>query len=318
MRSGTDSWKPNLAPLPTFFFDFFWALRCFLVPCHVASDPTKFTPSSFVLHLVLPRLYEQIKQENILVVPTAEGGCLKLADFGSSSPVRPPRADEYGSEIGVSLNPPMGTVCFSPPERFAFDDHLTQTSAAEVDVARAAASVGFGLPADRWGLGCTLWELATGDCLPLGTGPEVIGQIAYNWIRADPSRAKATATLLTESVPGGIRVASPDNDIAGDGCGGSGSDDNGGSGSISQSERPWNSTLEQLNATFCAGLEARKSTPSLRDGTDPSSSEESEAIPILSNVLQQLFSVCPGDRPTPATILDLLPDTAPTALGYLV
>ena len=59
---------------------------------------------------------------------------------------------------------PLGTVCFSPPECF--------------DPIRSGSAWIYGESADMWSLGCMLWESVTGDCLPLGDGPDVIGRVA--------------------------------------------------------------------------------------------------------------------------------------------
>eukprot|EP00040_Diaphanoeca_grandis_P004812 m.30241 g.30241 ORF g.30241 m.30241 type:complete len:325 (-) comp16240_c0_seq1:38-1012(-) len=102
-------------------------------------------------------IHGDVKMENVLVKQQAhtKRDLLKLADFGAVSRTTP------SGHCGSS---PKGTICFSAPERFLVDE-------------KGPPPFDY-MHTDVWSLACTVWEAATGDCLPLGDGPQVIGKIA--------------------------------------------------------------------------------------------------------------------------------------------
>ncbi|KAG0543066.1 hypothetical protein BDA96_02G157700 [Sorghum bicolor] len=81
-------------------------------------------------------LHRDVKPENVLVGP---GGALKICDFGSATPVRPP----YDPEDRV------GTLWYLAPEMLK-------------------GSRCYGPPVDMWALGCVMLELLTGEPMFLG------------------------------------------------------------------------------------------------------------------------------------------------------
>lgn len=64
------------------------------------------------------------------------------------------------------------------PKRAKFAAGLTLVRRV-VTFARVPLQVG--LAGDVWALGCVLWEAGTGDSLPLGDGPSVVGRVALTW-----------------------------------------------------------------------------------------------------------------------------------------
>ena len=132
-----------------------------------------------------------IKQENVLVVLTHSArDVLKIGDFGaaqqfqSESPPGAPggRAQEPGRCSVADL--PHGTLCYSPPERFATTD-LT------ADVPTQDARYECGPRYDSWGVGCLLWEMATGQNVPMGSGPDILGRVG--WVRNTPPATRLPA-----------------------------------------------------------------------------------------------------------------------------
>jgi serine/threonine protein kinase len=105
-------------------------------------------------------IHGDVKMENVLVAKSSSDAyarCdVQLADFGSIA--------RLVSGLTMSDRSPLGTACYSPPEAF--------------EPVRIGSAWGYGAPTDMWSLGCLLWEVVTGDCLPLGSGPEVIGRFA--------------------------------------------------------------------------------------------------------------------------------------------
>lgn len=92
-------------------------------------------------------IHGDVKLENILVGPAEEGGrrTLQICDFGS--------AVRLGSG-----DIPRGTVAFSAPECFS---RVTSVPDPGDDGADDGCTI-VGPASDLWGLGCLLWEAATG------------------------------------------------------------------------------------------------------------------------------------------------------------
>eukprot|EP00041_Stephanoeca_diplocostata_P009667 m.150872 g.150872 ORF g.150872 m.150872 type:complete len:165 (-) comp17836_c0_seq3:123-617(-) len=55
-----------------------------------------------------------------------------------------------------------------------------------------------GLAGDIWALGCVLWEAGTGDSLPLGDGPRILGRAALMWDLEDDTTLQGRNALLDQ------------------------------------------------------------------------------------------------------------------------
>jgi serine/threonine protein kinase len=73
-------------------------------------------------------------------------------------------AERAAARSATALSAPKGTMCYQPPEAF--------------EEGRRLRRAGTRWAADMWALGCLLWEAATADCLPMGTGDAILGRQA--------------------------------------------------------------------------------------------------------------------------------------------
>lgn len=73
-------------------------------------------------------------------------------------------AERAAARSATALSAPKGTMCYQPPEAF--------------EEGRRLRRAGTRWAADMWALGCLLWEAATADCLPMGTGGAILGRQA--------------------------------------------------------------------------------------------------------------------------------------------
>lgn len=190
------------------------------------------------LSMGLNYLYEQniyhgdIRQENILCClrPSGTRDVVKLGDFGTAGRFRCV-CDAHGVITGYcSDKMPCGTLAYSPPERFKYDDQIPQdtkmvieddeeeTASADSSKTRDVGSstmYSFGPSIDAWGLGCLLFELVANEYMPGGT-EKVVGRLAHmcmdkgatreNCMKAfgqcmQPFLARFTSNLVTCEVP---------------------------------------------------------------------------------------------------------------------
>ena len=91
---------------------------------------------------------------------------------------------------------PRGTLCYQPPEAFEEGSYLRRA--------------GTRWAADMWSLGCLLWEAATADCLPMGTGDTILGKQALlpekEWQVGHRSRVH-TFLRAVEALPASRAIA---------------------------------------------------------------------------------------------------------------
>lgn len=129
-------------------------------------------------------VHRDVKMENILVASDGpQRDVVKLCDFGQSRPLRnQAQATRPGTGgRGAAVSGSTGTLCYQPPECL----HALATTAVgdAAGTVASAASVPPPTPphspaVDAWGLGCLVWEATTGECLPMGDGPGLLGRLA--------------------------------------------------------------------------------------------------------------------------------------------